>query len=29
MLEYKAAYTRDRDDGWHIAEVLDFPGALS
>jgi predicted RNase H-like HicB family nuclease len=29
MLEYHAAYTRDQESGWYIAEVLDFPGALS
>lgn len=31
MLVYKAAYTFDEDDenGWVIAQVLDFPGALS
>jgi predicted RNase H-like HicB family nuclease len=29
MLEYHAAYHRDEESGWFIAEVLDFPGALS
>ena len=28
MLEYHAAYYRETD-GWYIAKVLDFPGALS
>ena len=28
MLEYHAAYY-DGDDGWVIAEVLDYPGVLS
>jgi predicted RNase H-like HicB family nuclease len=29
MMEYHAAYRRDPESGWYIAEVLDFPGALS
>jgi predicted RNase H-like HicB family nuclease len=28
MLEYHAAFYR-QDSGWFVAEVLDFPGALS
>jgi predicted RNase H-like HicB family nuclease len=28
MLEYHAAYFK-LDDGWYIAEVLDFPGVFS
>mgnify|MGYP000054453704 CR=1 FL=1 len=28
MLEYHAAYY-EIDDGWYLAEVLDFPGAIS
>lgn len=28
MLEYHAAYYR-QESGWFVAEVLDFPGALS
>lgn len=28
MVEYHAAYFRE-PDGWYIARVLDFPGALS
>src|SRR5262245_277051 len=28
MLEYHAAYYQI-DDGWYLAEVLDFPGAIS
>jgi predicted RNase H-like HicB family nuclease len=28
MLEYHAAYFRQKS-GWYVAEVLDFPGALS
>jgi predicted RNase H-like HicB family nuclease len=28
MLEYHAAYYQG-EDGWIVAEVLDFPGALS
>lgn len=28
MLKYHAAYYR-QDDGWYVAEVLDFPGAVS
>jgi predicted RNase H-like HicB family nuclease len=28
MLEYHAAYYQI-EDGWYMAEVLDFPGALS
>ena len=28
MLEYHAAYFRG-EDGWVIAEVLDYPGVLS
>jgi predicted RNase H-like HicB family nuclease len=27
-LKYHAAYYR-QDDGWYVADVLDFPGALS
>jgi predicted RNase H-like HicB family nuclease len=29
MIEYKAAYYHDRDNGWYTASVLDFPGVLS
>ncbi len=30
MLEYHAAYFQSReDDGWYIADVLDFPGVFS
>jgi predicted RNase H-like HicB family nuclease len=28
MLEYHAAYYQI-EDGWYLAEVLDFPGAIS
>jgi len=28
MLQYHAAYYKI-DDGWYMAEVLDFPGAIS
>ena len=28
MLEYHAAYY-EIEDGWYLAEVLDFPGAIS
>lgn len=28
MLKYHAAYYR-QEDGWYVAEVLDFPGAVS
>ena len=28
MLEYHAAYY-EIEDGWYMAEVLDFPGAIS
>ena len=29
MLEYRAAYYKDAESGWYIAEILDFPGAHS
>jgi predicted RNase H-like HicB family nuclease len=29
MLEYRAAYYRDRESGWYVARVLDFPGVVS
>jgi predicted RNase H-like HicB family nuclease len=28
MLKYTAAYYRQQD-GWYVAEILDFPGAVS
>jgi predicted RNase H-like HicB family nuclease len=29
MLEYHAAYYRDKESGGYSAKVLDFPGAIS
>jgi predicted RNase H-like HicB family nuclease len=29
VLEYHAAYYRDEESGWYVAEVLDFPGVVS
>lgn len=29
MLQYRAAYTRSPDSDWFVAQVLDFPGAIS
>jgi predicted RNase H-like HicB family nuclease len=29
MLEYHVAYYHNKDSGWYVAEILDFPGALS
>ncbi len=29
MLEYKAAYYKEKDSGWFVAKVLDFPGVAS
>jgi predicted RNase H-like HicB family nuclease len=29
MLEYRAAYFKDPESSWYVAQVLDFPGALS
>ncbi len=26
MLEYKAAYYQEKESGWFVAKVLDFPG---
>ncbi len=29
MLEYHASYRYQKDSGWCVVQVLDFPGALS
>lgn len=29
MLEYKAAFYEDRENGWFLAKVLDFPGVAT
>jgi predicted RNase H-like HicB family nuclease len=29
MLEYRAAYYRNPKSGWYMAQVLDFPGAIT
>lgn len=29
MLEYKAAYYQEKDGGWFVAKVLDFPGVAT
>lgn len=29
MIEYKAAFYEDREHGWFLAKVLDFPGVAT
>lgn len=29
MIEYKAAFYEDRENGWFLAKVLDFPGVVT
>lgn len=29
MIEYKAAFCEDRENGWFLAKVLDFPGVVT
>ena len=29
MIEYKAAFYEDRENGWFLAKVLDFPGVIT
>lgn len=29
MIEYKAAFFEDRENGWFLAKVLDFPGVVT
>lgn len=29
MIEYKAGFYEDRENGWFLAKVLDFPGVVT